>query len=239
MRVEPSELCFREGNGPDSGPYECSVYLFEPCSSIPPGGCTRHEICDDTNGTNGQGEDEDCDGDINCADSACFSEQACKSTCDKDNDGYLSSDCNGDDCVDDPNIEPSAVIINPGQTENTADFCSDGFDDDCDSISNCVDTDCQNAGYCVCTPEVCDDTSGPNGQEVDEDCNGFINCTDSACTQHPSCQIGGGSEPPLTNYRYAQCYEYYQVTTYYYCHSEGCVYLGERWEYLGVGCSSY
>lgn len=133
--------------------------------------------------------DEDEDGYEDCADADCSELSSCQTECDKDNDGYRSDHCeNGDDCSDDPNVDPNAHLVNPGFVENTYGLCHDNIDNDCDAVADCVDSSCRDAGHCNCTQtETCDDL-----ENDDSDCDGFPNCVDSDCSQHPNCQIGGG-----------------------------------------------
>jgi hypothetical protein len=74
------------------------------------------EICDDS-------KDNDCDGYIDCEDSECVNNIACRICTDSDEDGYfLQSGCGTlVDCNDnDPTIHPGAT-----------DICGDGIDQDC------------------------------------------------------------------------------------------------------------
>lgn len=74
------------------------------------------EICND-------GKDNDCNGYIDCNDSYCLNDAACKTCTDFDKDGYyLESGCGTlVDCNDsNPNIHPGATEI-----------CGDGIDQDC------------------------------------------------------------------------------------------------------------
>ena len=75
--------------------------------------------------------DNDCDEDIDEADSGC--------TCwDVDGDGYLDEACGGDDCDDgDPDVNPGAVEGPPGDPT-----CSDLADNDCDEYIDAADPDC-------------------------------------------------------------------------------------------------
>lgn len=138
-------------------------------------------------------EDENCDGLTNCEDSECrkeSEENECDAQCDKDGDGYYSQACAGGDCKDDPEEEPNAENIFPGQDkENTAALCDDGLNNDCDDLTDCLDADsCRNGptNFCPqCVPEeVCVPGTG------DEDCNGFEDCEDlpNNCESHPACQ---------------------------------------------------
>jgi hypothetical protein len=55
---------------------------------------------------------------------------------DADEDGYEASICGGSDCDD------TTANANPGLSENTATFCSDGIDNDCDNLIDGDDLDC-------------------------------------------------------------------------------------------------
>lgn len=87
----------------------------------------KAEICDD-DGNNGEGVDENCNGLVNCEEPFCRNapDADCDEQCDKDNDGYFSEACGGNDCKDDPQQEPNAFNIHPGSAvENTAQLCDD------------------------------------------------------------------------------------------------------------------
>jgi len=75
--------------------------------------------------------DNDCDDDIDEADSGC--------TCwDGDGDGYLDEACGGDDCDDgDPAVNPGAMEGPPGDAT-----CTDLADNDCDEYVDDADPDC-------------------------------------------------------------------------------------------------
>ena len=225
----------------------CEVPTLVACSSTI---CTSQgdEVCTG-------GVDEDCDDKIDCADDHCGDSPDCVDECDKDRDTHIAESCGGDDCVDDPSINPNASSIYPGATE----LCSGGEDEDCDDKTDCRDGDCSSSTQCPeCAdkdgdgfiPQSCegldcvDDPSvNPNAANInpgvaedcttqeDDDCNGFPNCIDSACNGNSACNVGGGS-----NYNYQQCYDYYLVTTYYRCIEGYCEYLYETWDYIGTSC---
>ena len=60
------------------------------------------EVCDD-------GEDNDCDGDVDCDDLDCASDQACQPTCNNDGTCDPGEDCQncGNDCAGRQNGRPS------------------------------------------------------------------------------------------------------------------------------------
>lgn len=146
-------------------------------SSVHPGAA---ENCIDT-------FDNDCDGEVDLADSACTG------TSDVDGDGYCpvgrdidgNGECEGSselgaqgDC-DDTNVE-----VNPGEVE----ICTDSIDNDCDGDASLEDADCRSAvdmdhdGHC------------PTGQDGngDGDCLdagesvGAGDCNDAEPAIHPS-----------------------------------------------------
>jgi Tol biopolymer transport system component len=170
-------------------------------SSIYPGAA---EICDD-------GEDNDCDGDIDCNDFECLQDVACLICTDNDGDGYYAQSGCGTavDCNDnDANIHPGA-----------AEICDDGKDNDCDEeidegctqevLITCYrdwdedgygdpsitiqDTSCP-WGY-VTNHADCDDLDenvNPEANEVcddgkDNDCDSFTDCSDPDCSGVPPC----------------------------------------------------
>ncbi|MFT6395340.1 MAG: hypothetical protein ACJAYU_000082 [Bradymonadia bacterium] len=91
------------------------------------------EICD-------SGEDEDGDGDIDCADTDCVGDDACLEVCDdaEDNDLDGDTDCDDSDCLGD---------------DACVEICDDGADNDGDDEVDCFDIDC--AGDDVCRFDGC------------------------------------------------------------------------------------
>jgi hypothetical protein len=145
--------------------------------------------CDD-------GQDNDCDGKIDCADEDCAAD-----TCAAN--GYA---CAGSSC---------ACTGNGGAPETAETRCGDGADNDCDGAHDCADLDCRpSAGQtygrscdtgtssglrcdasatCVCSgngglPEATESTCGDG---FDNDCDGRIDCQDA------DCQPGGAAAASL------------------------------------------
>ncbi|MEM7447507.1 MAG: MopE-related protein [Myxococcota bacterium] len=105
------------------------------------------------------GQDNDCNGLIDVADTQC------RSDVDEDSDGFcpLGVDLNGDgDCLDAGELDDSVfsdgfdcddqnAAANPDQTE----ICDDSIDNDCDGDANFIDSECQGFfdadgdGFCV------------------------------------------------------------------------------------------
>jgi hypothetical protein len=156
--------------------------------------------CPDTSGVEtacGDGLDNDCDGQKDCADADCAS-QPCGA--------------NGLICM-------AGLCKCPGgQTTETT--CNDGQDNDCDGLVDCADPDCRpttiggingkvcaavgrlgmqcdSLGQCACpggqvSETTCDDA-------LDNDCDGLFNCADSDCQGRSCgangliCPVGGGA----------------------------------------------
>lgn len=100
------------------------------------------------------GSDEDCDGNLDCADSDCSGDPACAfcgdATCDAGED---SCSCAGD-CGAPPSTETS---------------CTDGFDEDCDGNTDCDDSDCS-------ADPACATTCGNGTCDSGEDCTTCADC---------------------------------------------------------------
>ena len=135
-------------------------------------GCA--EDCDD-------GQDNDLDGDTDCADVDCWGEPQC---CDRDGDGYWDEDCNGDDCDDDDSS------IHPGAPEDGGSGGNgNGIDDDCDGTidEGTNDYDDDGDGYTEKEGD-CDDADpevNPGQEEIpdngkDDDCDGITDPVDDA-----------------------------------------------------------
>ncbi|MBE7525568.1 hypothetical protein HS096_04260 [candidate division WWE3 bacterium] len=126
------------------------------------------------------GIDNDLDGAIDCADNACYQNEAllcpafetncglighsncCSDGDDDDNDGAI--DCADTDCSGQPVCMP----------EN----CTDGIDNNLDGNIDCADPQCTFAP--ACTPEICDNS-------FDDDGDGALDCDDSDCFGAPAC----------------------------------------------------
>lgn len=121
-------------------------------------GCPQPEAC-------GNGNDDDKDGAIDCADDECTTDGACIERCadliDNNRDGLT-------DCAD-----PQCAAECDESSQ-----CNDGRDNDQDGTEDCGDSDC--AAFPACVPENC--TNG-----VDDNANGDTDCDDIQCALDPSC----------------------------------------------------
>lgn len=163
----------------DSDGYSACLGAYQDCDDtnplVSPGateGPMGDPTCTDT-------LDNDCDGDIDFADSVC-------SCWDDDGDGFKDEDCGGDDCND------SDSSINPGATESC-----DGVDNDCNGSLGAGEVDSDTDGYMVCegdcdesfldgplinpgVPEICDTVDNNCDGQVDEgfdqDGDGYATC---------------------------------------------------------------
>ena len=149
------------------------------------------------------GIDNDRDGRIDCGDSDCARDPACRvvENCangrDDDRDGLI--DCADPECFGDP------VCLAPEDCFNGRDddgdglvdcddfdcvglpecfdreICFNGRDDDGDGLVDCADPDCINDPSCPPGVEICD-----NGR--DDDGDGLIDCADRECLRDPACR---------------------------------------------------
>jgi hypothetical protein len=127
-----------------------------------PCGCST-TLCEMPEYTCWDGEDNDCDGAVDCADGDCFGVGSCF-------DGGM-----GDSCP-------------PNEYD-----CSNGADDDCDMDTDCADPDCVGHPSCfdagmgdACPPNEYDCSNG-----ADDDCDMDTDCDDPDCVGHPSCFDAG------------------------------------------------
>ena len=144
------------------------------------------EQCDDPNGN-----DEDCDGQANCADGECDGKQCDGSgtTClgrdshchetncgdGNDNDGDGDTDCDDSDCA--------------STNQCVESNCSDGNDNDGDGNTDCGDSDCTgsqcNGSGTICRSGDgdCHETACEDGNDNDGD--GDTDCDDGDCSSCP------------------------------------------------------
>jgi hypothetical protein len=182
----------------------------------------------------GDNVDNDCDGDIDCADSNCngdscgsygmecvsftcvcsgnggavqSAESSCGDSHDNDCDGNIDcadSQCAGDPCGSNGMIcsGGSCVCSGNGGTPQTSESnCGDNHDNDCDGATDCADGNC-NGDPCgsngrICISNTCQcPTSPPElncGDGVDNDCDGATDCADGDCNGM-ECSGGNGME---------------------------------------------
>ncbi|HLL52116.1 MAG TPA: MopE-related protein, partial [Myxococcaceae bacterium] len=126
----------------------------------------------------GDRQDDDCDGQVDCADTDCLG-QSCGS---------------GTVCVGQGSCQ---CVVDGGTAEVREATCGDALDNDCDGQVDCADSDCATcgangqvcqSGACVCSGNggVAEPT-GENtcGDGTDNDCNGQTDCSDTSCDQRP------------------------------------------------------
>jgi hypothetical protein len=102
-----------------------------------------------------------------------------------DNDGDGLTDCEDDDCAEDPACQVDVETV-----------CDDGVDNDGDGLTDCDDPDC--AAHPTCAPEAnCTDS-------VDNDLDSFTDCEDLDCNNDPACQ-GTGFSCQVLSYCYRCC----------------------------------
>lgn len=147
--------------GGDCGPVDCN-------DADPLVNSSAAEVCDDN-------LDNDCNGTIDCQDSACATVPSCITCTDSDGDGYAieGGDCGPVDCND------ADLSVQPGAVEN----CTDGIDNDCDDLIDCVDGDCSGVTVCdnVCIPEASQEKGKKCSDGIDNDCDGVIDGLDPDC----------------------------------------------------------
>ena len=141
---------------------------FNMCNLTVDISCRTETLCFD-------GFDNDCDGDIDCADSDCGGvPENCTNGIDDDCDGFI-------DCDD-----PSCGCPWCPKDEN----CTNSLDDDCDGLIDCFDVlNCSGCPDCPAAAENC--TNG-----IDDDCDGAIDGIDNN-----ECPEGSGNET-ASIYRY-------------------------------------
>ncbi len=190
-----------DGDCDDMGEQNGAVDCADTVAEVNPEGV---EICNDE-------YDNDCDGDVNLADSDC------RPLIDMDGDGFCP---NGQDLNDNGNCAGNNEIgiaadcddDNADAYPDAAEVCTDGFDNDCDGDTDADDSQCigitdeDGDGFCPmgtdinadgdCTDDGeqdgamdCDDTRRdvfPNAEEVcdgnvDNDCDGTSDIMDTDC----------------------------------------------------------
>lgn len=141
----------------------CSGTQAWNCASKTFGACLTNQALETSAAACTDGLDNDCDGQADCADTACVSlpdETAAQCADGKDNDCDAKVDCADPGCVT--------------HAESTPALCGDGMDNDCDGQVDCADPDCANNGG-EAVIAVCSDGK-------DNDCDGKSDCQDTDCT---------------------------------------------------------
>jgi hypothetical protein len=125
--------------------------------------------------------DNDCDGQIDSADSQC-------SCPDADRDGHADAVCGGADCNDrDKRVSPEAAEDCSDRKDNDCDGRTDGDDSSCGGP--CADSDLDGHTDATCGGTDCNDanpTTYPGSPEIcadgeDNDCNGLVDGADTSC----------------------------------------------------------
>ena len=133
----------------------------------------------------GNGEDDDCDGDVDCEDVDCLGK-----SCGKNNEICHENDAQEVVC----GCEAGAVEK----------VCDDGKDNDCDGTTDCLDTDCvgepcgANGKLCMLDFDTLEPScTCPGGDSenvcnngLDDDCDGTQDCADPDCDEE-SCGTFG------------------------------------------------
>lgn len=141
----------------------------------------------------GDGRDNDCNGKVDCADSACNG-KSCGTGCQcvgtskvetnctdgLDNDGDGNADCADPDC----NIQSCGSGCTCATTRAVETNCADGSDNDKDSLTDCDDSDClgRSCGAgCVCGQAKKTETNCTDG--VDNDGDTLVDAADPDCAE--------------------------------------------------------
>ena len=98
------------------------------------------------------GLDEDCDGDVDCADADCAADPLCMMMCAATETlcaDMMDDDCDGDlDCADADCVASPLCCMPMGAEAMPPGHCSDLIDNDCDMAVDCADTECAGVGGC-------------------------------------------------------------------------------------------
>ncbi len=145
------------------------------CSDDIPPGFVVGECSEGTDRCCGDGQDNDNDTHVDCADKDCLNVGPCRNVEDACDDGLDNDKDNRADCLD-PDCF-TACGIGPG-------ICANGLDDDEDGDIDCADTgggneSCAGTAWCLIEP-ACGDT-------VDDDNDGAADCDDPGCAQSTAC----------------------------------------------------
>jgi hypothetical protein len=182
------------------------------------GNCRTPSNFEPTETSCGDGLDNDCDGNVDCADEDCSNrpcrgrgttclsgdatchETNCRDGVDNDNDG--KADCRDADCTGRVCDTGNGVTCPPpGSFEGGMESsCGDGLDNDCDGLVDCEDPDCTTDNTCgtgtgaVCLAEVCIETNCGDDTDNNRDfrtdvCHDGAGCLDGTCSER---QCGDG-----------------------------------------------
>ena len=163
----------------DPGENQC--FCPDDCGTPP----STETTCDD-------GDDNDCDGNVDCADSDCDLDIACTCgngvcdpgedclTCSADCIGVTSGKpanryCCGDGTCEGPEDQTNCAVDCGGGS-----YCDDGTCDPSEDECNCP----QDCGTPPSTETTCDDG-------IDEDCDTYTDCDDADCNGDPACPTCG------------------------------------------------
>jgi subtilisin-like proprotein convertase family protein len=194
--VDDTPTSITAGSPPFTGKYRPETPLAT-LNGRPSTGLWKLELADDASGDGGMlvdaqlrlcvcanceagaacsdGQDNDGDSQVDCADSDCSGriqcqpESDCSDNVDNNQDGKT-------DCADDSCVAPCTAEVD----------CQNGLDDDGDGQSDCADLGCQLGGQCELAEQSCSDA-------VDNDGDGQIDCADASCAWAcalPACAAG-------------------------------------------------